>query len=460
MKRRVVPIRWRLTLWYAAMLAVGFLVLGAGLFIGLRALLRDSFNEQLNEQTTLAASAVVFTPSEIRLEQATIDAFAGDERFVRLFDPDGVLIVDTSASVGGVPFSPGELAIALAGRTFTRTYTLKGTPFSVQTRPIHAGQRIAGAIQVGRSSEDIDETLRLMLLTLAIAAPVVLAASTVGGYAVAGRALAPVASITTLAATIDAHDLHTRLDLDLPDDELGRLTRTFNTMLDRIVEQVERQQRFTGDAAHELRTPIAAMRAEVDLALSRPRSVVDYREALTRLDQDLERVTSLLAALLLLARADAGRLELETSPFDLAETIAVIVAEYGATAMRRGIHMELDTESTIVEADPDLIVRLIVNLVENALAHTIEGDAITLGCREDDGAAAFWVEDTGSGIPAGQIPRLFDRFYRVDAGRSRDRGGAGLGLSICGAIVDAHGGTIGLTSTEGKGTRVGVRLPR
>lgn len=460
MKRRVVPIRWRLTLWYAAMLAVGFLVLGAGLFIGLRALLRDSFNEQLDEQTRLAASAVVFTPSDIRLEQATIDAFAGDERFVRLFDANGVLIVDTSTSVGGVPFSPGEIAMALAGRTFTRTYTLKGTPFSVQTRPIHAGQRIAGAIQVGRSSEDIDETLRLMLMTLAIAAPLVLAASTVGGYAVAGRALTPVASITSLAATIDAHDLHTRLDLDLPDDELGRLARTFDTMLDRIAEQVERQQRFTGDAAHELRTPIAAMRAEVDLALSRTRSVTDYREALTRLDQDLERVTALLAALLLLARADAGRLELETSPFDLAETIAVIVAEYRATAMSRGIRMEHDSESTIVQADPDLIVRLIVNLVENALAHTIEGDAITLGCREDDGAAAFWVEDTGAGIPAGQIPHLFDRFYRIDAGRSRDHGGAGLGLSICGAIVQAHGGTITLTSTEGMGTRVDVRLPR
>lgn len=459
MKRRPLPIRWRLTFWYGAILAVSFALLGAGLYVGLRKLMVDSFNEQLNNQIELVASAVQRDSNQLVLDQQTLNVLGGDERFVRLFNSDGAMTLDTSASVGGAPLDAEAVQAALAGRVMTETRRLDDAPFGIATKPLREGGLVVGALQVGVSSEDIQETLDLMLLALLIATPIALALATAGGYVVAGRTLAPVSEITSHAAGIGANDLHARLNLNLPNDELGRLARTFDSMLSRIEEQFERQKRFTGDAAHELRTPVAAMRGEVDLALSRPRSVPEYRSALEQLDQDLERVTGLLSSLLLLSRADDQHLALERTRFDLADTIAAVVEQYGSAAGERGIELRNDAVSCPVYADTDLIIQVLVNLVENALAHTPEGGVVTIGCRPGTGTSTLWVEDTGSGIAPEHIPRIFDRFYRVDEGRSRDRGGAGLGLSICRAIVDAHAGTISLTSTPDKGTRVEIVFP-
>ncbi len=174
-----------------------------------------------------------------------------------------------------------------------------------------------------------------MLAVLALASPLALIAAAGGGYVLAGRALAPVASITDLAARIGAQDLHDRLQLDLPDDELGRLARTFNPMLAHIEEAFTRQRQFTADAAHELRTPLSLMRAQVDLALARNRSAAAYREALRGLDSDLQRLTGLVSSLLTLARTDTGRLVPELRDFDLRETVGLIVEQYAPLAEKR-----------------------------------------------------------------------------------------------------------------------------
>ena len=330
---------------------------------------------------------------------------------------------------------------------------------TVPVRREAAAGEIVGLLQVGLDRNEIAEALLLLLRVLVLAGPLVLLLAAGGGYLLAGRALAPVAAITRLASGIGAQDLHARLNLDLPDDELGRLARTFDAMLARIEDAFERQRRFTGDAAHELRTPLSLMRSQGDLALARPRSAEDYREALRGLDGDLERLTGLVGTLLTLARADAGRLVPERASFDLADTVELAVEQYEPVAAVAGVRLRAEAVPTPVVADEDLLVQVLVNLIDNALAHTPAGGTVTVGCRSEDGWARLCVADTGGGIPPEHQARVFDRFYRVDAGRARSAGGTGLGLAICRAIAEAHGGTITLTSAPTRGTRVDLTLP-
>jgi signal transduction histidine kinase len=170
-------------------------------------------------------------------------------------------------------------------------------------------------------------------------------------------------------------------------------------------------------------------------------------------------MTALVGTLLTLARSDAGKLAVERAPFDLADTVRLVLDQYAPVADETGITLRDETAPAPLVADEDLLMQLLINLIDNALAHTPPGGSVVAGCRPDDGWIHLWVGDTGEGIAAEHQDRVFDRFYRIDAGRSRDRGGTGLGLAICKAIAEAHGGAIGLESRLGSGTRVEVVLP-
>lgn len=459
MSLRRLPIRWRLTAWYAALLATAMAVFGIATYFGLRYSLYDTFKEQVGNQSALALSAIRFENGHPALDDATVTSLDNDEHFVRLYAADGSLLLDRTAKAGTIPNDPAAVTAALAGRTQQANARISDQTFAITTAPIFDGDTIVGALQTGLSRGDNDEILRMLWVALVISAPLVLALAAVGGYLLAGRALRPVATITSQAARIGAADLHARLNLDLPDDELGRLAQTFDAMLARIEDAFERQRRFTGDAAHELRTPLSLMRSQVDLALARPRTIAQHREALHELDADLERLTRLVGTLLTLARSDTGHLTLDLTRFDIAETIGVILDQYAPVASEAGISLSADTASTPVEGDHDLLVQVLVNLVDNAFAHTLTGGAITIGSRAQSDGAHLWVADTGEGIPSNLQERVFDRFFRIDEGRSRARGGVGLGLSICRAIVAAHGGAIDLASQPGHGTRIEFTLP-
>jgi heavy metal sensor kinase len=456
------PVRWRLTLWYAALFALVMALFGGTLYVALRQQLYASFDEQLLNQAALTLAAVRVVDGEPDFEP-TVANVADGEYFLRLFDARGNTTFETGGNPEGVPVDSAVVATALAGRTeYSAATDEDGEILRIVSLPIRqdrGGGPITGVLQVGLDRNEIDEPLLDLLRALAFAGPVVLLVAAAGGYLLAGRALAPVAAITGLAARIGADDLHARLHLDLPDDELGRLARTFDAMLARIDDAFERQRRFTGDAAHELRTPLSLMRSQVDFALARPRSVEDYQEALHGLDGDLQRMTGLVGTLLTLARADAGRLAPDRAPLDLADLVAAIVEQYAPIAEDAGITLRGAAAPARLVADEDLLVQLLVNLVDNALAHTPAGGAVTVGCHREDGRVRLWVADTGKGIAPEHLSRIFDRFYRVDAGRSRARGGTGLGLAIAKAIVAAHDGAIDVTSEPGRGTRVELLLP-
>jgi heavy metal sensor kinase len=486
------PVRLRLTLWFTALLAAGLALFGAIVFLGLRERLYASFDEQLLDQATLALATIEVQNGAPQLAPGA----EGAEYFLRLVDANGRVVSPSDERFGEVPLDPSAVAAALGGRTQFALVSLhdvqaegpdQADPGSqdaqsdpgaaddpgnqamagavtlrLVTLPVRLNGTgpIVGALQVGLDRDDINEALGQLLTVLALASPLVLLVAAIGGYLLAGRVLAPVAAITQLAGRIGERELHARLDLDLPDDELGRLARTFDAMLARIEEAFERQRRFTADAAHELRTPLALMRAQVDLALARRRSADAYREALVGLDGDLQRLTGLVGTLLTLARADTGRLVPESAPFDLADTVALVAEQYAPLAEAAGVSLRADVAPTPTVADEDLLMQVLVNLVDNALAHTPQTGVVTIGCRANNEQPHLWVADTGSGIAADHLPRVFDRFYRSDSGRDRERGGTGLGLAISRAIVEAHGGTIVLKSQAGQGTCVDLVLPR
>ena len=456
------PIRWRLTAWYASLLAVALLCFGGGVYIALRIVLYQNLDVNVRDQTDLALSTVKVNPTTgaLSVDPLAMKDFRSSQHFIRLIGMDRRVISDTSP-VLGAPVRDAEVASAFSGQSGTETVSADHDTFVIATAPIRDSRRnIIGVLQTGASRDGVDEDLRNLLLALAVAAPIVLIVAAGGGYLLAGRALAPVAEITRMASVIGAADLHARIDLPLPDDELGRLASTFNEMLGRIEDAFERQRRFTGDAAHELRTPLSLMRSQVDLSLARPRTAADYRDALEGIDADLGRLTGLIGTLLTLARSDTGRLTIEPASIDLADTIAVIIEQYSTIAADAGVTLCDASSPAPVVGDDDLLVQVLVNLLDNAVTHTPAGHHVTVGCRPEPQGVRFWVHDQGIGIAPGHLPRIFDRFYRVDESRQRGRGGAGLGLSICRAIIDSHGGRIELTSEPGKGTKVDVLLPK
>jgi heavy metal sensor kinase len=435
---------------------------GGALYLGLRQQLYRGLDEQLLNQAALSLAAVRVAGGTLTIEPSVADLPDG-EYFLRLLDDQQRPLFETGGSPAGVPVDPTVIAAALSGRSeYSTAFDEDGEALrliTVPVRPERSSTAVVGALQVGLDRNEIDEPLAGLLSALALAGPLVLVAAAAGGYILAGRVLRPITTITDLAAQIGSTDLGRRLTLDLPDDELGRLAQTFNAMLARIDDAFERQRRFTGDAAHELRTPLSLMRSQVDLALAKPRSATAYREAFQAIDGDLERMTALVGALLTLARSDAGQLVPEWAPFDLAETVQLVREQYAGVAQQAGVTLTAETSPAPVVADEDLLVQLLVNLVDNALAHTPAGGVITLGCRARNGQAQLWLSDTGRGIAPEHRDRVFDRFYRVDAGRTRPRGGAGLGLAICKEIADAHQASLTLESAPGRGTRFELVLP-
>lgn len=454
-----ISIRWRLTFWYVLLLALALAVFAAAFYAGLRYLLYDALDSTLRNQATLVQGAVVVQDGSVRLGVEQVLDPRNDEQFVRLYDAGGQMLIDSTAHQDDVrPPNHAGIAAALEGHANLRWLTDDDDQLRILSEPIKADGVVVGVVEVG-SESDAAETLGFALRLIALAAPCVLLVAALGGAWLAGRALAPIDRVTRTAAGIGERDLSQRIDLALPDDEVGRLARTFNAMLDRIEGAFERQRRFTADAAHELRTPLALMQSQIELALRQPRNQQEDRATLEALAEDVARLSRLSTALLTLARSDARGITLVPEPVDLPALLDILSEQYAPLAAAAGVHMAVAAQPVTVPADQDLLIQVLVNLLDNALRHAPPAGTITLGCAAEGGSARLWVTDEGPGIPPEHLPHLFERFYRADAGRDRHNGGIGLGLSICKTIVEAHGGTIAIESHRAVGTTVTLRLP-
>jgi heavy metal sensor kinase len=326
----------------------------------------------------------------------------------------------------------------------------------VRFAPIAAG----GALEVGVTGDDVTDTLSILLYILAIAYPATLVVASAGGIFLAGRALSPIDRITKLAQRISAEDLSQRLELDIADDEVGRLARTFNDMIARLDAGFRRQRQFTADASHELRTPLTAVRGQIEVALSREREGDAYREVLKGVNEEVDRLIRLVGSLLTLARADAGEIALASEPVDVGELAGSAVEQVRQSAEQKNIGLAVEgAAGVVVQADQDLLLQLVLNLLDNALKFTPDGGTVAVGWASGDGTTRLWVRDTGLGIAPEHVGRIFDRFYRIDTARNRAEGGAGLGLSISRWIAEAHGGSLAVESTPGAGSTFTVTLP-
>lgn len=316
-------------------------------------------------------------------------------------------------------------------------------------------------ILVGRSMERELADLDTFFWRLAGSAIFALAIGLLGGWLIAGRVIRPISAISSMASEISANNLSRRIDMAALDSELIGLADVLNDMFGRLESAFERQRRFTADASHELRTPLSVLYSHIELALARTRTEEDYRDTLQSCFTASARMRGLVDGLLTLARADAGRLDLEFKQLDLCKLADEAVAQHAAQAQQARIHLSADVfpAPVVVSGDSLFLLRVLANLLANALRHTPAGGKVLVSVVSEKDEALMTVEDTGCGIPEEDQPRVFERFFRVDSARSRASGGSGLGLAICKSLVEAHGGTLGFTSRFGEGCCFFVRLP-
>jgi len=283
----------------------------------------------------------------------------------------------------------------------------------------------------------------------------------IGGWWISGRMVQPIQMISETAAQISAANLDRRIDTSRLDQELVQLASVLNSTFERLETSFDRLTQFTADASHELRTPLAVIQSQMELALSQPRSIESYQQTLETCLRSSERMRSLVDGLLLLARTNSDHAELRREIIDLRNIAEDAVAQLQDKAVSAGIDLECAApESAVgVNADIRFLMQVPVNLIDNAIQHTPPGGKIFVEVRIEGTEALLTIRDNGCGISAEHRPHLFERFYRVDTGRSRRHGGSGLGLSICKSLVASHGGSISYESIVGEGATFTVRLP-
>ncbi len=463
--------RTRLTLRWVVAFGLVLGLAHLAVFVGARAFLQRDLDAQLRTLagTELASSSDGAGPHLHEFPAEAHGAAEVVDKFVQLIDERGQVILQ-SPRLGAAPalLDTESLRRAFAGEAPIVDVTVGGKPGRLTALVVDSNPRYL--VAVGLFTDALDATLvRLgqLLVGVGLAA---LGLTAVAGFSLASHALGPIRRITERAAAIADGQFTTRLDAPLADDEIGRMTRLLNRMLDRLHGAIEVNRRFAADASHELRGPLTAMQGEVDVTLKRERTPEEYREALALVRERLAVMGSLTEDLMLLVRAQEHRLPqlAEVRVADLLKR----VADHSAGAAAAG-HVTVAVEadpSLVVYGEPSLLERVFDNLVRNAVQYNHAHGTVSITAKVSPGPqsdAVDWVSDqvvidvrdSGTGIPPEERERVFERFYRLDASRSRRTGGAGLGLAISREIVQLFKGTIRVGDSAGPGTTVEVRLP-
>jgi heavy metal sensor kinase len=443
---RASSIRFRLTAWYALVLAAAL-----GLFSGLLWLaLRQRLLSEVDED--LAASASRFEAyfrTEAALETGRHLRSELEEFCQALPDASYLELRGSNASAAGpgagFEFHYPEIrhSVTTGFRELRRQFTAQGETFT---------------LSVGASLLSIRHTLDLLRLLLVSLIPAVIAIACLGGAWLSRRALRPVDEITTAARTIGIENLSQRLPVPRTGDELERLTQVWNTMLARLESAVGTLSQFAADASHELRTPLAVIRTSAELALRRARSPESYRDSLSEIAAEAERMTQLVEDLLFLARSDATISGMPMKPLDLREVLRDVANELRDLAQLRGILVEtrLGDNLAMVSGNRAALRRLFLVLLDNAIKYSRPGGAVKVSVLLESRIVVS-VEDSGIGINPSDLPHIFQRFFRAD--KVRTETGHGLGLSLAATIAQVHGGEIGAQSTEGKGSVFSAAFP-
>jgi heavy metal sensor kinase len=464
---RIRSIGARLTFWYAGILSVILLVLGGTAYGFLAYSLSHDIDSALEgvakvsaEQARAQGSA--FFPRGVDELFRQYFGFSPLDRSLELFDTRGRPDLNRPGSPAGkLPLSPKALKNALRGASTFETIESTGPyPFRVLTMPVITGGRVINLVQVGISLENVFSTRRRFLLIMGAVLPFGLLLATVGGWVLARRALKPVDRMTQTARRISGEYLAGRLQETGTGDELDRLAKTLNDMLGRLDDSFRQTRQFSADAAHELQTPLTILKGEIEVALRSLRSPEEYRGVLTSSLEEIDRISSLVAGLLLLARVDRGVLRLDLKPLELHKLLGEVGEQMRLLAANHAVNLDYGAvEPAAIQGDREHFKRLLLNLIDNAIKYTPAGGRVTLSLRCDGNLAHLGISDTGMGLTQDEQKQIFNRFYRAAEARSQSGGGAGLGLSIAQSIAMAHGGSIEVESAPGQGSTFTVSLP-
>lgn len=474
-------IRWRLTLWYTVALAVTVLAFATALYLERRQASTRELDQRLSLEADLAnrwlAQSYAVLGRIVTTANLNPSLDPGISAYLEAVR-DYLIVADTTGKVLALSDVTRTLSAPALERLTAPLDTLPlarhagvvtlGPPIGkvrYLVVPVEgAGPGIGGLLvstPIKQASFGPSDLLRSMLLI----APLILVASGVVGYWLAGTSLRPVQGIMDeVDAISDGTSLHRRLAVPFSGDEMARLALTVNRMLARLEQSFASLHRFTADASHELKTPLMVLRAGVERALIHPGTPAEILQSLDETLAQINQMTEMVENLLTLARADEGRAPLAVEESDLREIVADVAETAGMLGENAGVTATHSMPPTPVRlaVDRHRIREMLLNLVTNAIKYTPRGGTITIALEEDDHSATFTVRDTGIGIAAGDLPHIFERFWRADPARSRtgDRPGAGLGLSITKWIAEAHGGSITVQSRPGRGSVFTVRLPK
>jgi heavy metal sensor kinase len=459
---RTLSLRTKLTLWYASLMAVALTASAVIAHMYLSRSLRRAVDAALTEQVQLIEMRLRALAQGRELPEARTERLALAPAFVELITPEGdVADVAAASEAARVPLRPEMLERVRRSRAplGEDARTRDGRALRVVTwRALNARGEVEYFIRAGYVTEDIRRAERKLAGALLVTTALALIGASLGGMLLTTRALRPVDRLTRAARAITAHNLTERVEVPLGQDELTRLAETFNHMIARLEDAFERERRFTDEAAHELRTPLAILRSDLEIALRRERSVEDYRQVLRRCLDEVLRLGRLTDDLLLLARSASGRLALDLAPLRLDALCRDVLEQMHPIAEARRLDLVLEDsgEALPVCGDPRRLRQLLLNLLDNALKFTPPGGRVILRTSRTTTHARLEVEDTGRGIPAEDLPHIFERFSRRP---SEETTGAGLGLAISRWIVEAHGGRLWAESELGRGSRFIAELP-
>ena len=454
-------VRIRLTFWYAGVLALSLIAFALVIYYAAGNIFHERQDESLRSTAQTVASAYVEELAEAHSESKAGEVVLAEitfpNRYVQLTDNTGKPIAASANLSGSTIAIPATVLADARARGFSHV-SVNGLRVTIV--PLSTDQTL-GYAAVAEPFSVVEAGLRELRRDLFAGVLLVLLLASVGGYFLARKSLAPIASMNSQTQRISAENLSARLDVTNSRDELGRLATTINDLLARLENSFKEQQRFIADASHELRTPLAVLRGETEVALGKTRTVDEYQQSLSLIQDEAERLSRIVEDLFILARQPINtRAALNKERVSLNDAVRDCARAAQVLALQKGVKLKLekDSPSIALNGDQELIRRMILNLLDNAVKYTPAGGEISLALVRQNGNAEIVVRDTGMGIPESAQPRVFDRFYRVDKARARAMGGAGLGLSIAQWIAEVHGGEISVTSTPGEGSTFTVVL--
>jgi heavy metal sensor kinase len=450
-------IRVRLTAWYAIVLSLMLVVYATATFLAVRHEFFEQFDDQLHDDFENAEGFLRSSP-----DRSVV--WAGDKRHDP--DDDEDRGSDVWLASGEPVYRSGASAalppVALASTTAQGRYeTIVANRRSWRTL---TGTALVGGravvLRVSRAETKLRNQLWEILVVLVLGLPVVVVLAGVGGYTLARRALTPIDHLASEARRITAERLHERLSVPNQHDEIGRLAAVINDAFARLESSFEQLRRFTADASHELRTPLAVIRGIGEAGLGETRTPAEYKEAMGSMLEEVDRLTNLVDTLLRLSRGDAGTVRLAREAVDVGQLARDVVSSLGILAEERNQRVSVHApDGMTLTADRLVLREAITNVVDNAIKYSPRASSIHVGVDRAGDEVHLTVTDEGPGIAAGDRERIFDRFFRLDEGRSREHGGAGLGLAIAKWAVEVQGGRISVEGGPNSGSIFRIVLP-